>query len=55
MLLAVEQDNFCSISHSEKEAKRLGANGVVIGLLNPDGRVDVQRTKEYVHGSTFLT
>ena len=28
-----------------EEAKRLGANGVVIGLLNPDGSVEVARTR----------
>jgi copper homeostasis protein len=27
-----------------EQAKRLGANGVVIGLLNPDGSVDGERT-----------
>ena len=27
-------------------AKRLGANGVVFGLVNPDGTVDVERTRE---------
>ncbi|GAB3504902.1 copper homeostasis protein CutC [Emticicia fontis] len=29
-------------------AKELGADGVVFGLLNPDGSVDVPRTKELV-------
>ncbi len=29
-------------------AKELGANGIVIGLLDVDGRVDVKRTKELV-------
>ena len=28
-----------------QQAKRLGANGVVIGLLNPDGTVDVEQTQ----------
>jgi copper homeostasis protein len=31
-----------------EQAKRLGANGVVIGLLNPDGSVDVARTAALV-------
>jgi copper homeostasis protein len=29
-------------------AKRLGMNGIVLGLLTPDHRIDVQRTKELV-------
>lgn len=29
-----------------EEAGKLGADGIVIGLLNPDGTVDVKRTKE---------
>ncbi len=29
-------------------AKTLGADGVVIGLLTPDGRVDVERTKNLI-------
>lgn len=31
-----------------EQAKQLGANGVVIGLLNPDGLVDVARTSALV-------
>ncbi|POY39000.1 copper homeostasis protein CutC [Solitalea longa] len=30
------------------EAKRLGADGVVIGILNADGSIDVDRTKQLV-------
>jgi copper homeostasis protein len=32
------------MKHDIETAKRLGANGVVIGLLRPDGAVDVERT-----------
>ncbi|RKO83838.1 copper homeostasis protein CutC, partial [Blyttiomyces helicus] len=31
-----------------KQAKALGADGIVLGLLNPDGSVDISRTKELV-------
>ena len=31
-----------------EQAKQLGANGVVIGLLNPDGSIDLVRTRELV-------
>ncbi|MBI1881823.1 MAG: copper homeostasis protein CutC, partial [Chloroflexi bacterium] len=31
-----------------EQAKRLGANGVVIGLLNPDGSIDMARTRALI-------
>lgn len=31
-----------------EQAKQLGANGVVIGLLNPNGSIDTARTRELV-------
>jgi copper homeostasis protein len=34
--------------HDIEEAKRLGADGVVIGILNPDGTVDRSRTKALI-------
>lgn len=36
------------MKYDVEQARRLGANGVVIGLLNPDGTVDVTRTAELV-------
>jgi copper homeostasis protein len=37
-----------SMRHDIDVAKRLGADGVVFGLLQPDGSVDVARTRELV-------
>lgn len=35
---------FAVMQYDIEQAKRLGANGVVIGLLNPDGTIDKVRT-----------
>jgi len=40
---------FAVMKDDVRRAKQLGANGVVIGLLNPDGTVDKQRTAELVN------
>ena|SRR5215468_10165119 len=36
-------------------AKRLGANGVVLGLVNVDGTVDIHRTRQLVEVSRPLS
>jgi len=42
------EDEFEIMRRDVETAKRLGADGVVLGILNPDGSVDVQRTRELV-------
>lgn len=37
---------FAVMKYDVRQAKQLGANGVVIGLLNPDGTIDKARTAE---------
>ncbi|MEZ4870157.1 MAG: copper homeostasis protein CutC [Caldilineaceae bacterium] len=39
---------FAVMRHDIAQAKQLGANGVVIGLLNADGAIDTQRTAELI-------
>ncbi len=39
---------FAVMQHDVAQAKQLGANGVVIGLLNPDGTVDKARTAKLI-------
>lgn len=39
---------FAVMKHDVRQAKQLGANGIVIGLLNPDGTVDRARTAELI-------
>jgi copper homeostasis protein len=42
------QVEFEVMQYDIEQAKQLGANGVVIGLLNEDGSVDVERTRTLV-------
>ncbi len=39
---------FAVMQHDVAQAKQLGADGVVIGLLNPDGTVDKARTAKLI-------
>jgi copper homeostasis protein len=41
-------DEFEVMRHDITTAKSLGADGIVIGLLHPDGRIDLDRTRELV-------
>jgi len=44
-------EEFAAMRQSIDEARKLGMDGLVLGILNREGRVDVQRTRELVeHG-----
>lgn len=42
------EKEFAAMKHAIDNARELGMDGVVFGLLLPDGRVDVERTTELV-------
>ncbi len=49
---AIEYDVMC---HDVEEAKRLGADGVVIGLLTPAGDIDVERVRGLIERARPLS
>ncbi len=46
---------FAVMQYDIAQAKQLGANGVVIGLLNPDGAIDKTRTAQLVESARPLS
>lgn len=48
------EDEFEVMRYDIEEARRLGANGVVLGLLDDQGRIDVKRTRALVEQAAPL-
>jgi len=46
------QDEFQAMQYDIEACKLLGVDGVVLGVLMPNGRVDIQRTQKYASHST---
>lgn len=43
-----DNSEFCQMRREIRFARQYGADGIVLGLLTPDGRVDIDRTRELV-------
>ncbi len=47
-------DEFHAMQHDVEAARALGADGVVLGVLNPDGTIDAARTRALVEAARPL-
>ena len=47
-------EEFAVMKESIEDARQNGADGVVLGLLKPDGRVDIERTHELIEYASPL-
>lgn len=48
------EPEFHVMQHDIEAAKKIGASGIVLGLLNPDGTIDVDRTRKLVDAARPL-